>query len=223
MNAKNYSPLVCEKLRLCSLFRIYAEAFETMTGCGLDLVKEVAEGCHALPVRMGSREPCLLVVKPGATLGKLPKPGILESFAIQLGEEANRAVLESNHAEPLGVRKAKGYIHQNRHTKISLDEVARAAEVASFQLCRLFKKTTKVTMTEYVSRLRVENSRRKLMNPDRNVSEIAREVGFSSLSQFNRNFRKYAGESPSEYRERLKTLEHIKLGDFPTVESKESE
>jgi hypothetical protein len=140
MKAKNYSSLLCEKLRLCRLFRIYVEAFETMTGCGLDLVKEAAEGCHALPVRVGSRETCLLVVKPGATPGELPTPGILASFAIQLGEEANRAVLESNFFEPLGVKKAKDYIHQNRLTKISLEEVTQAVGVSSFQLCRLFKK-----------------------------------------------------------------------------------
>jgi two-component system response regulator YesN len=69
-------------------------------------------------------------------------------------------------------------------------------------------------MTEYLGRLRVEKARKKLVDPYRKVAGIAYEVGLSSLSQFNRNFRKYAGESPSEYRERQKTLEHFNLSDF---------
>jgi AraC-like DNA-binding protein len=49
-----------------------------------------------------------------------------------------------------------------------------------------------------VARLRVEKARNLLQNPDKRISEVAFEVGFQSLSQFNRAFKKHAGMTPSE-------------------------
>jgi AraC-like DNA-binding protein len=51
--------------------------------------------------------------------------------------------------------------------------------------------------------VRVEKVRNLLLNPHKRVSEAAYEAGFQSLSQFNRVFRRIAGESPTTYRERL--------------------
>jgi AraC-like DNA-binding protein len=48
----------------------------------------------------------------------------------------------------------------------------------------------------------VEKARELLQNPQLRISEIAYEVGFQSLTHFNRVFRALAGESPSEYREK---------------------
>ena len=47
--------------------------------------------------------------------------------------------------------------------------------------------------------------RRQLLNPSRRISEIAYDVGFQSLTQFNRMFKRVFGESPTEFRERLGT------------------
>lgn len=57
--------------------------------------------------------------------------------------------------------------------------------------------------TEYVSRLRTEKAKKLLLNPNLRVSEIAYEVGFQSLTHFNRVFKRILHESPSEYRIRL--------------------
>jgi len=42
-----------------------------------------------------------------------------------------------------------------------------------------------------------------LLNPHTRISEAAYEAGFQSLSQFNRVFRRFAGESPTNYRTRI--------------------
>ena len=60
----------------------------------------------------------------------------------------------------------------------------------------------------YVSRVRVEKAKNLLLNPNARVSEVAYEVGFQSLTHFNRVFRKIVGESPTEYRKRL-THPHV--------------
>ena len=62
---------------------------------------------------------------------------------------------------------------------------------------------TGINFVDYVARTRVEKARNLLLNPNRRVCEVAFEVGFQSLSQFNRTFRKVVGESPRDYRAKL--------------------
>ena len=66
-----------------------------------------------------------------------------------------------------------------------------------------FKQATGLNFVEYVARTRVEKARNLLLNPNMRISEVAFEVGFQSLSQFNRVFRRVTGESPSVWREKL--------------------
>ncbi len=84
--------------------------------------------------------------------------------------------------------------------RLSLDDVASAAGVSSFYFCKLSKQTTSMTFTEYVNRKRVECAQAALLKPQERITEIAFEVGYKSLSQFNRSFLKYAGE----FRKRMK-------------------
>jgi YesN/AraC family two-component response regulator len=64
----------------------------------------------------------------------------------------------------------------------------------------MFKKGTGLNFTEYVSRVRIENAKNLLLNPNLRISEIAYQVGFQSLTHFNRVFKKVVGEAPTEYR-----------------------
>jgi AraC-like DNA-binding protein len=67
----------------------------------------------------------------------------------------------------------------------------------------MFKKVTGINFTDYLSRVRVEKAKNLLLNPNLRISEIAFEVGFQSLTHFNRVFKNIVGQSPSEYREKL--------------------
>jgi AraC-like DNA-binding protein len=67
----------------------------------------------------------------------------------------------------------------------------------------LFKRATGLTFTNFLSRVRIERSKNLLINPQLRVSEIAYEVGFQSLTHFNRVFLKLLGQSPTEYRLKL--------------------
>ena len=75
--------------------------------------------------------------------------------------------------------------------------------MSAFYFCKSFRKATGLTFTDYVARVRVEKVKNLLLNPNKRVSEAAYEAGFQSLSQFNRVFRRVAGEPPSAYREKL--------------------
>ncbi|WP_395716942.1 helix-turn-helix domain-containing protein [Prosthecobacter sp.] len=129
---------------------------------------------------------------------------ILQSFALQLGESAHRLLFANATHEPEAVRNAKAFIHQHLAEPMSLEAVARAVNVSPFHFCKLFKRATGLTFTDFVNRARVEKAKRMLMKPAARITEVAYDVGFQSLSHFNRSFRRIADESPTEFRSRMK-------------------
>jgi AraC-like DNA-binding protein/ligand-binding sensor protein len=133
---------------------------------------------------------------------------LLETFAKHLSLVANQIVVQEEEAESPLVRRARAYILANQADPIDLAKVARAMHVSTFYFCKLFKKATGLTFTEYLSRVRVEKAKHLLLNPHLRISEIAYDVGFQSLTHFNRVFRQVVGQSPSEYRE-SKSVRHL--------------
>ena len=125
---------------------------------------------------------------------------MLSAFGLQLMTLANQILLEGRCSEPEAVRNAKRFIADHIDDKISLDAVAAAVNVSTFYLCKIFKRATNMTLTEYVNRQRIQIAKQKLLRTDRQITEIAYDVGYQSLSQFNRSFHRIVGESPSKYR-----------------------
>jgi AraC-like DNA-binding protein len=128
---------------------------------------------------------------------------LLAFFADQLSALSNQLVTEKNNAEPPLVLKAREYIDKHKADEISLADVARAAGASVFHFCKVFHKSTGLKFTDYVSRVRLEDARTQLLNPNLRVSEIAYDVGFQSLTQFNRTFKRVFGQSPTEFRARV--------------------
>jgi len=131
--------------------------------------------------------------------------GLLTFFAEQLSAFINQIVLEEKRAEPLLVRKAREYIAQHKMEALSLAAVAQASGASVFHFCKVFKKTTGLRFTDYVGRVRLEDAKTQLLDPNRWISEIAYDVGFQSLTQFNRVFKRIFGQSPTEFRAHLGT------------------
>jgi len=110
-----------------------------------------------------------------------------------------------NHrAEPVAIWKARRFIEEHSGEELSLRKVAKAVSISANHLSEKFKQVTGVNFVDYVARTRFENASNLLQNSNLRVSEIAFEVGFQSLSQFNRVFKKFSGKSPTEYRAALK-------------------
>jgi AraC-like DNA-binding protein/ligand-binding sensor protein len=128
---------------------------------------------------------------------------LLTFFAEQLSALTNQIVLEKQNAEPLLVQKAREYINKHKMESLSLTAVAKVAGASVFHFCKVFHKATGLKFTDYVARIRLEDARTQLLNPNRRVSEVAYDVGFQSLTQFNRMFKRVFGQSPSEFRKRL--------------------
>ena len=128
---------------------------------------------------------------------------LLAIFAQHLSVLSNQLIMEADTSGMPSIAKARTLIGERYADQLSLTEVARAVNMSAFYFCKSFKKTTGMTFTDYLARVRVEKVKNLLLGPDKRVSEAAYEAGFQSLSQFNRVFRRVAGESPSAYREQL--------------------
>ena len=128
---------------------------------------------------------------------------LLTFFAEQLSALINQIVMERQNAEPPLVQKAREYIANNKTESLSLAAVAQASGASVFHFCKVFKKSTGLKFTDYVARIRLEDARTQLLNPNRRISEIAYDVGFQSLTQFNRMFKRVFGQSPTEFRAHL--------------------
>ncbi len=109
---------------------------------------------------------------------------------------------QSSRAEPVEIWKARKFIEQHSAEELSLTKVAKAANISANYLSEKFKKITGLNFVDYIARVRVEKALVLLQDVDVRISEIAFAVGFQSLSQFNRVFRKLAGKSPTEFRAR---------------------
>jgi AraC-like DNA-binding protein len=128
---------------------------------------------------------------------------LLTIFGQHLAMIGSQIAVWEQHAESPVIARAKAYINEHQGEELSLGQVARAVNASSFYFCKLFKKATGINFIDYVSRLRIEKAKNLLLNPNCLVSEIAFEVGFQSLTHFNRVFKKQTGLSPSEYRAQL--------------------
>lgn len=128
---------------------------------------------------------------------------LISVFAQHLATLSNQVMVQESTAELPSVARARAFISEHQAEEISLGDVARAVNMSGFYFCKVFKRATGLTFTDYLARLRIETVKEMLLNPHTRVSEAAYAAGFQSLSQFNRVFRRIAGESPSTYRERI--------------------
>ncbi len=128
---------------------------------------------------------------------------LLAIFGEHLSALSNQLAVHQTNAEPPNITKARRYIEMHQSETLSLDEVARAVNMSTFYFCKMFKKATRLNFTEYVTRVRVEKARNLLLNPHARISEVAYAVGFQSLTHFNRSFRRFGGQSPTQFRATL--------------------
>lgn len=128
---------------------------------------------------------------------------LLTVFAQHLSTVSNQLLVQESTIESPQVAKARIFITEHQNEDLSLAQVAKAVNVSAFYFCKTFKKATGMTFTDYLAHVRVEKVKNLLLNPHKRISEAAYESGFQSLSQFNRVFRRIAGEPPTTYREKL--------------------
>ena len=92
------------------------------------------------------------------------------------------------------------YLNENYAEGLSLEEASALLNFDKSYFCRIFRRAIGATFTEYLNFVRICKAEKLLSKTDQSVIEISEAVGFSSVSYFNRVFRKYCSSTPREYR-----------------------
>lgn len=98
------------------------------------------------------------------------------------------------------VKKAVQYISQNYTSNITLEDVAEYVHLNPAYFSTLFKQSSGSTFKEYLNMVRIEESKRLLLNTDYTIIDIAIAVGFEDQSYFSKVFKKFTGLTPKQYR-----------------------
>ncbi|MGH0052218.1 MAG: helix-turn-helix domain-containing protein [Sphaerochaetaceae bacterium] len=98
------------------------------------------------------------------------------------------------------IQKVIQKLEENLEEWIGLDALSQDASLQKNSLCRLFKRETGYSITEYRNRLRVQVSLRLLSDPRLSILEVAYQSGFTDQAYFSRVFRKVMGMNAQAYR-----------------------
>jgi len=113
------------------------------------------------------------------------------------------ALSASNSAYSADIKKilpALSYIDEHYAQDITLDDVARLQNLNPSYFCRVFKRASGSSFVDYLNFVRICKSEKLLAAGEKSILEIACDVGFTSLSYFNRTFKRYKNCTPTEYR-----------------------
>jgi len=128
---------------------------------------------------------------------------LLKVFARHIGLAAEQFPSAPQDTESPLIQKARLYIESHQQEELHVQDVAKVLNLSVFYFCKVFRKATGKSFTEDLSEVRVAKAKNLLQNPHIRVAEIAFEVGFQSLTHFNRVFRKLTGQSPTAFRQSL--------------------
>ena len=98
------------------------------------------------------------------------------------------------------IQKSMEYINNSDNTNISLDNVAEHVYLSPSYFSRLFKKEMGINFIDYLNKVRIEDSKKYLMDLKISLSDIAHTVGFTDQSYYTKVFKKIEGISPGQYR-----------------------
>jgi AraC-like DNA-binding protein len=96
------------------------------------------------------------------------------------------------------------FIAERFRDDIDSDAIAHSARIHPKYAMQSFKRSTGMTLSEYVSLMRLSYAQALLATDDRNILTVAMDSGLGSLSSFNATFRKIAGVSPTTYRREIR-------------------
>ncbi len=98
------------------------------------------------------------------------------------------------------------HVKANFKEDISLDEISDLVSMTVPSFCRYFKKITNKTFTQFVNEYRLVHASKLLAEQPMSITEVCYESGFNNFSHFNKSFKAFTGQNPSEYRNQLKAV-----------------
>ncbi|MCE5345311.1 MAG: AraC family transcriptional regulator [Bacteroidales bacterium] len=116
--------------------------------------------------------------------------------------------MESNYLdEDEPMQKALKFILQNFHKPIQIKDILEITNMSTSSFCTAFKNTYRVTFKDYLLSIRVGYACKLLTDSSQNISRAAYESGFENISNFNRQFKKIKGITPSHFIKEVESIE----------------
>lgn len=161
-------------------------------------------------MELGGREDAMLALST-RLLRKVPTIAD-RAAARSLALEVLQSFLAEWAPAPMGarhaiVRQVMDYLRQEYHRpELDLHTIARVVHLSPAYLSHLFSKEMHMTITQYLTSIRLEIAKKRLRESDDTVSEIADQVGYTSGGYFCKIFKKIVGMSPTAYRQQFRPL-----------------
>lgn len=117
-----------------------------------------------------------------------------------------KVILETSPQDNDRIRTIYHYVAENFQNQITLEEISSEVNLTPPSFSRYFKKQTGKTFTQFVNEVRLVHASKLLAEKPIPISEVCFESGFNNFSHFTKQFKKFSGQSPSDYRNELKKM-----------------
>lgn len=98
------------------------------------------------------------------------------------------------------------YIQKNIHTNLKVSTICETFSISASRLQKLFKHCCNLGINEYASYLKIEQAKEMIRSKHTSFTQVAEELGYSSIHYFSRQFKKVSGMTPSEYASSVKLM-----------------
>ncbi|MCM3115023.1 AraC family transcriptional regulator [Neobacillus sp. MER 74] len=124
--------------------------------------------------------------------------------------QVNQYVKESqstdvNKLPPSGIVEAVGYMLDHYHLPLDIEKLSSQVGLGRTMFFKEFRQLTGLTPNEFLNRLRIQSASDLLRTTNKSMIDLAFASGFQSLSAFNKQFKRYTGQAPREYRKKSNT------------------
>ncbi|MFC5532307.1 response regulator transcription factor [Cohnella yongneupensis] len=115
-------------------------------------------------------------------------------------EEIMERLANGDGSTPSAMQAIAKYIEQFLHEELSLQDISNRFFLSREYISRKFKQEMNENLTDYITRVRIEQAKRLLADTQLKISNIAERVGFQDEKYFSKVFKKWTDHSPNEYR-----------------------
>ncbi len=130
--------------------------------------------------------------------------GLLRALFVEItrcaDQPGERQPVRHHKPEQLQIARGLEYVGNHYDEAMKISDLAAVCHLSETHFRRLFVKCTGMHPVDYINQVRVRMACEYMKKENIPVSEIAERCGFCSLATFNRNFRKYTGASPKEWK-----------------------
>lgn len=114
--------------------------------------------------------------------------------------EAPASEYDGRRRQSLEFGRLYEYLRENFAEPVTVRQAAGMVGMTEFRFMKFFKKATGMTFVSYLTHLRLTNACRLLVESERSIAEVAAAVGFADQSYFDRRFRQFYGQTPTQVR-----------------------